>query len=248
MKNHTLEVCVDSVASALAASRGGADRLELCADLVIGGTTPGIPLFREIRKYTDIPIHVLIRPRFGDFCYNEYELNTMCEEVRMFLSEGAKGIAVGILKPDGMLNMEQMETIIKAAKGMSVTLHRAFDVCLDPFQALKSAKELGIHTILTSGQKGTCIAGWELLKELVEYGKDELEILVAGGINADVIKEIYPLIKARAYHMSGKMIIDSQMTYRRNEVNMGLFGLNEYEIWLTDENKVREAKRVLEEL
>jgi len=248
MKNYILEVCVDSVTSALAARRGGADRLELCGNLVIGGTTPSISLFQEIRKYTDIPVHVLIRPRFGDFCYNEYEFNIMREEIKMFLQAGAQGVVLGILKPDGTINMEQMKGIMEEAEGMSVTFHRAFDVCKDPYQALKSAKELGINAILTSGQKDTCIAGKELLKELVELSHDELEILVGSGVEAGVIKEIYPLIHARAYHMSGKITIDSQMSYRKAGVNMGLPQLNEYEIWQTDENKIQEAKQVLENL
>jgi len=248
MKNYTLETCVDSVTSALAASRGGASRLELCGNLVIGGTTPSISLFREIRKYTDIPIHVLIRPRFGDFCYNKYEFNIMCEEVRAFWEAGAQGVVLGILKSDGTINMEQMKIIMEDAKGMSVTLHRAFDVCKDPYKALEAAKELGINSILTSGQKDTCVAGKELLKELVKLSKNELEILVGSGVEARVIKEIYPVIQAKAYHMSGKVTIDSQMKYRKPDINMGLPTLNEYEIWQTDEGKIREVKQILEEL
>lgn len=248
MKNYVLEVCVDSVTSALAASRGGAGRLELCSNLVIGGTTPSISLLREIQKYTDIPVHVLIRPRFGDFCYNEYEFSIMCEEVKRFLAEGAQGVVLGLLRPDGTINEGQMKAIMAEAKGMSVTLHRAFDVCRDPYQALEAAKDLGVNSILTSGQKDTCVAGKELLKELVELSNGELEILVGSGVDAGVIKEIYPLIKAKAYHMSGKITIDSQMNYRKAGVNMGLPGLNEYEIWQTDEYKIRETKQVLEEL
>ena len=236
---------MDSVASALAAGKGGASRIELCSNLIIGGTTPGISLFQEIRKYTSIPIHVLIRPRFGDFCYNEYEFNMMREDIRMFSDIGANGIVIGILKPDGTINMDQMKVLMKDAEGMSITLHRAFDVCKDPYQALKSAKELGINTILTSGQKSTCIEGKEMLKELVALSKGELEILAGSGVDASVIKEIYSLTHARAYHMSGKTIINSQMTYRKTDIAMGAASLNEYEIWQTDEQKIREAKEVL---
>lgn len=248
MKNYILEVCVDSVASALAAFRGGANRLELCSNLMLGGTTPGISLFKEIRKHTNIPIHVLIRPRFGDFCYDEYEFNIIREDIRAFSAIGAEGVVLGILKPDGTINMGQMKVLMEAAKGMSVTLHRAFDVCRDPYQALEAAKELGINTILTSGQRSTCIEGKELLNELIALSKGEIEILAGSGVDAKVIKEIYPLTQVRAYHMSGKKIIDSQMTYRKAGVSMGIPGLNEYELWQTDEEAVRAARQVLEAL
>ena len=131
MNDYILEVCVDSAESALAAAKGGASRLELCQNLVIGGTTPSPKLFEVIRRQTTIPIHALIRPRFGDFCYTPYELEEIREEVAMYRELGAEGVVVGVLKEDGTMNMEAMEQLMEAADGMSVTLHRAFDVCRD---------------------------------------------------------------------------------------------------------------------
>ena len=131
MKDYILETCVDSVESAMAAAEGGADRLELCSNLIIGGTTPGPWLFEEIRKRSDIRIHALIRPRFGDFCYTDAEFSMIRNAVKDFRKMGAEGVVVGILKPDGTLNMEQMKELMDAAGDMSVTLHRAFDVCAD---------------------------------------------------------------------------------------------------------------------
>ena len=132
MNDYILEVCVDSAESALAAAKGGASRLELCQNLVIGGTTPSPKLFEVIRRQTTIPIHALIRPRFGDFCYTPYELEEIREEVAMYRELGAEGVVVGVLKEDGTMNMAAMEQLMEAADGMSVTLHRAFDVCRDP--------------------------------------------------------------------------------------------------------------------
>ena len=126
MKDYILETCVDSVESAMAAAEGGADRLELCSNLIIGGTTPGPWLFEEIRKRSDIRIHALIRPRFGDFCYTDAEFSMIRNAVKDFRKMGAEGVVVGILKPDGTLNMEQMKELMDAAGDMSVTLHRAF--------------------------------------------------------------------------------------------------------------------------
>ena len=168
MADFILEACVDSVESALSAAKGGADRLELCGSLVIGGTTPNPWLFQEIRKHTDIRIHALIRPRFGDFCYTDEEFILIREAVKEFRRLGAEGVVIGILKPDGTLNMEQMKRLMEDAEGMSVTLHRAFDVCADPYETMEQAISLGIDTILTSGQKNICTAGADLLKDLVE--------------------------------------------------------------------------------
>lgn len=248
MENFILESCVDSVESALAAARGGATRLELCGSLVIGGITPSPELFREIRKYSDIRIHALIRPRFGDFCYTDHEFSIIKGEVKCFRDLGAQGVVLGILKPDGTLNMEQMKELKELAGEMSVTLHRAFDVCENPYETMEQAIELGIDTILTSGQKNVCTLGKDLLKELVEKSGDRITIQIGGGMNAQVIREMYQATHARAYHMSGKVALDSVMQYRKEGVNMGLPSISEYEIWRTDEKKIREAKEILEEL
>lgn len=248
MENYILEACVDSVESALAAAEGGATRLELCGNLIIGGTTPSPALFKEIRKHTDIRIHALIRPRFGDFCYTDSEFAIIKQEVEMFRDLGAEGVVIGVLKPDGTLNMEQMRELMEAAGEMSVTLHRAFDVCVDPYEALEQAKELGIDTILTSGQKNVCTEGAPLLKELVEKAGDDIVIQVGSGVSAEVIQKVQPLTGAHAFHMSGKVTLDSVMEYRKEGVNMGLPMLSEFEVWRTDAEKISEAKKVLEEL
>ena len=157
MNKKILEVCVDSVESALAAERGGADRLELCQNLVIGGTTPSCKLFETIRKYSKIPIHVLLRPRFGDFCYTQFEFEMLCAEAAMYRELGAEGVVIGMLLPDGTLDIQRMEKLMETTEGMSVTLHRAFDVCRDPKTTLEQAVKLGIRTILTSGQQHSAL-------------------------------------------------------------------------------------------
>lgn len=245
MDKYILEVCADSVESVLAAQEAGADRIELCANLIIGGTTPSIALFKEIRKASDIKINALIRPRFGDFCYTNHEFNIIMDEIKIFKELGANGVVIGILKPDGNLNVEKMKILMEHVGDMEVTLHRAFDVCLDPFRALNEARELGINTILTSGQRDSALKGKNLIKELVERSEGKIDILVGGGVNGSVIKELLPYTKAKAFHMSGKKVVDSEMTYRREGINMGLPGLSEFEIWRTDKEKIYEAKNVL---
>ena len=241
MNNFLLEVCTDSVEASLTAFHAGADRLELCSSLIIGGTTPGVCLYKEVRKYCDMKIHVLIRPRFGDFCYTDYEFEVMKDEVRMFRGLGADGIVIGALKPDGSLNLKQMEEFIHLADGVPVTLHRAFDVCADPLRTLEEAGQIGIKTILTSGQKNKCIDGMDLIQELVSKSEGGIDILVGGGVNADVIQRIHSVTKAAAYHMSGKIIKESPMIYRKEEVSMGLPFLDEYQIVQADGNEIRRA-------
>lgn len=248
MKDYILEACVDSVESALAAAEGGATRLELCSNLIIGGTTPSPWLFKEIRKHTDIRIHALIRPRFGDFCYTDSEFAIIKQAVADFRELGAEGVVIGVLKPDGTLNMEQMKELMDAAGDMSVTLHRAFDVCVDPYETMEQAIELGIDTILTSGQKNVCTEGADLLRDLVEKSKGRITIQIGSGVSAEVIQKMYPLTNAIAYHMSGKVTLDSVMEYRKEGVNMGLPTLSEFEVWRTDAEKIKAAKKVLEEL
>lgn len=248
LKDYILECCVDSVESALEAQKGGANRIELCSALVIGGLTPSVALFQRVKELLDIKIHVLLRPRFGDFCYTDYEHEIIKEEVRKFRELGADGVVIGTLKPDGTLNMEQMTELVKEAGEMSITLHRAFDMCKDPIETLENVKELGIHTILTSGQKNSCINGTQLLSELVRKADNKVDILIGGGVDAAVIEELHNNTGATSYHMSGKVTIDSKMEYRKEDVSMGVASMNEYEIWRTSSDRVSAAKRILDKI
>jgi copper homeostasis protein len=159
---------------------------------------------------------------------------------------GAEGIVIGILKPDGSMDLDRMACLIALADNMSITLSRAFDVCYNPFSTMEQAIKLGVHTILTSGQENNCVKGKDLIANLIKKAAGEIDILVSGGVSAQVIKEIYPVTNATSYHMSGKVIRDSTMVYRKENVNMGLPSLSEYEIWQTEEQKIIDAKKVLD--
>lgn len=245
---YILEVCADSVQSAVAAQEGGADRIELCSGLVIGGLSPSPALFKQIRKYTDLKIRTLLRPRFGDFCYDDYEFQTLKEEVEMFRELGADGVVIGMLNPDGTLDMERMEVLVNAAGDIGITLHRAFDVCRDPYEALEQCASLGIDTILTSGQKSSAWEGRGLLAELAEQAAGRVEILAGAGVNPGVIEKLAGCTAVRAFHMSGKKVMDSRMEFRREGVPMGIPGFSEFEIWQTDREQVRRAVQVLQSL
>jgi copper homeostasis protein len=243
-----LECCVDSVESALNAHKGKVDRIELCGNLVIGGTTPTQSLFEEVRKNTNTKIHVLIRPRYGDFCYSDYEIEMIRRDICLFSELGADGVVIGALNPDGTLNLPAMSLFMKAAVGMSVTLHRAFDMCKDPMDTLEAAIALKISTILTSGHENDCMKGDLMLHKLIQQAAGRIEILAGGGVDAEVIKKLYPVTGCTSYHMSGKCVLPSKMQYRNPNVNMGLPSLSEYEIYQTDESKIYAARQALDSI
>ena len=245
MQKYILECCVDSVESAINAANGGASRLELCSNLIIGGTTPDVALVKEIRKYTDIRMHALIRPRFGDFCYTAHEMEIMKTQIRALKEAGVEGIVIGVLDENGNLDIPKMQELLQEAKGLSVTLHRAFDMCRDPFQALDEAIQLGINTILTSGQKSSAWEGRELLAELIKRADGRIDIMAGAGVGASVIETLISVTGGTSYHMSGKITLDSPMVYRKSDVSMGLPSLSEYEIWQTSESAVKQAVEVL---
>lgn len=240
-----LEVCVDSVESAIIAMEAGADCLEVCANLMIGGTTPGVSQFRQIREACRIGLNVLVRPRAGDFLYTDAEFRMIREDIQMFRKMGADGIVVGCLSADGNLDSGRMRELRACAEGLQFTLHRAFDVCRDPESALEEAVSLGVDTILTSGQAADCMAGKEVLKRLMAQADGRIEILIGSGVNAEVIRQMKKEIHANCFHMSGKQKIDSGMSYRKEGVCMGIPGFSEFEIFRTDREEIRRAGMIL---
>ena len=216
--------------------------------LVIGGTSPDEDLFRMVRERVDIPVRVLLRPRFGDFLYSDDEFELLRRQVRRFAALGADGVVIGVLRPDGTLDEARMAELIALAGGCGVTLHRAFDVCRDPFEALEAAGRLGVDTILTSGQQAACAQGAGLLRELVGRSGGRPQILVGAGVSADVIRTLQPATGANAFHLSAKRTEDSRMAFRREGVPMGLPGISEFEVWRCDEDAVRRARQALDAL
>ena len=244
MDNLCLEVCVDSFASAMAAIQGGADRLELCSCLMAGGLTPEVELLEQIRKVSGISVRCLMRPRAGDFLYTREEIQRMERQIFRLREAGADGFVIGCLTPDGDLNTDAMKPLISVAGDTGLTLHRAFDVCRDWRETAHRAAALGIDTILTSGQAADCWTGRQCLLDLVAEGLP-ITVMPGSGVNATVIQSLLELYPFTAFHMSGKIVVDNGMRFRREGVPMGLPGLDEFSLWLTDAEKVREAAAVL---
>lgn len=249
MSRPLIEACVGSYASCMTAARGGADRLELCANLVIGGTTPSLALARQVLRDCSVPVNVLIRPRFGDFLYDAAEMEQMCLEIQAFRELGVNGVVIGTLTPDGDLDMEKMKRLVDAAGSLDVTLHRAFDMTRDPYKSLDDAIALGCKTILTSGQAPSAPAGAALLKELEAQSAGRITIMAGSGVKSGNIQALHNETGIRTFHTSArKGGVDSAMRYRKREVSMGLPSLSEYEIWQTDEGEIRACAQIVHSL
>lgn len=244
-----LEICVDSLSSARAAIAGGADRLELCSALSIGGLTPYAGLLEQIRRESDIPIRCLMRPRAGDFLYTPEEIQLMASQISGLRKLGADGFVIGCLTAQGNLDNAAMESLIRAADGTGLTLHRCIDVSADLEKTYLDAAALGIDTVLTSGGAGNCTAGKAMIGRLLDLREEchGPEILVGAGVNARVIRAFrqeYPQV--RAFHMSGKTEVESGMIFRREGVPMGIPGFDEWHIQVTDSRAVAAARDALE--
>lgn len=244
-----LEICVDSLASARAAIAGGADRLELCSALAVGGLTPYCALLEQIRAESHIPVRCLMRPRAGDFLYTREEVALMAAQIRQLRASGADGFVIGCLTAEGMPDTAAMAPLIAAAEGAGLTLHRCIDVSRDPEQTYLTAASLGIDTVLTSGAAASCTAGKKTIAALLELRDrmDGPEVLVGAGVNAGVIRSFraeFPQVCA--FHMSGKGDIPSAMRFRREGVPMGIPGLDEWHIQQTNLDAVRAARAALD--
>lgn len=240
---YKFENCANSVESCVVAQQAGVDRVELCAGMSEGGTTPSYgDIVVARRLLTTTKLHVIIRPRGGDFLYSDLEKEIMLEDVRMARSLGVDGVVFGALTPEGDVDMEFMQQLMAEARGLSVTFHRAFDVCRDPFEALEQIIELGCDRILTSGQMPKAEEGVELLRQLVVRAGDRIIIMPGCGVNANNIAEIARETGAREFHFSGRSKRDSGMKFRKSRVSMGgAVIIDEYSRDVTDVNIVRET-------
>ncbi len=235
-----VEVCLDSPESALAAERGGADRVELCAALVEGGITPSAGAIRATRRAISIGLQVMIRPRGGDFCYSPAEVECMLEDLEVAKEAGADGVVFGALDPAGDVDVELTHRLIEAARPMSVTFHRAFDMTRDPFAALRALIELGVDRLLTSGQEAGVMEGLELIADLVRRAGDDLVVMPGCGITPRNLSRVLAETKVREVHVVGVETAESPMRFRNPRCFMGTaLYTPEYSQQVTSAEKVR---------
>jgi copper homeostasis protein len=199
-----VEVCIESVADALTAVKAGADRVELCSALALGGLTPSAAMIEAVRQAVALPIMVLIRPRPGGFCYSDSEFAVLLREIELAIRAGADGIVSGALTDAGEVDRPRCRQIVEAAEGKPVIFHRAFDFTLQPFEALSTLIELGFTRILTSGQRSKAIEGADLIRKLLDQAANHIEILPGGGINAGNVLDLLSLTGCNQIHASAR--------------------------------------------
>ncbi|SJZ48419.1 copper homeostasis protein CutC [Porphyromonas cangingivalis] len=245
-RKFTLEICANSIASCIEAERGGASRVELCAGIPEGGTTPSIGMVTCALERVSIPVFPIIRPRGGDFLYTKEEIDTMECDIRMFVDLGVPGVVIGALTAEGRIDKEVCARLIEAAQGRQVTLHRAFDMARDLDEALEDAIALGFDRILTSGGAPTAHEGLSTIRHLVDKSAGRISIMPGCGIGVSNIARIALESGASEFHGSLRTDIPSQMLYRNPHVSMGgTVTIDEYSTTQTDAKIVKEVVRIL---
>jgi copper homeostasis protein len=234
-----LEVCVDSVQAAIAAQQGGADRVELCANLLEGGTTPSAGSIRHARRSIDIGLQVMIRPRGGDFCYSEIEFEVMKLDVEVARGAGANGVVIGILTVDGSVDEARTRALIELARPMNVTFHRAFDMARDPYQTIETLIGLSVDRILTSGQESSALEGLDLISELARRAGDRIIIMPGGGITEGNFRKIVERSGAGELHVAAHSMVEGPMKFRNARCFMGgELRPPEFSVSVTDPSRV----------
>ncbi|PWJ42189.1 copper homeostasis protein CutC [Sediminitomix flava] len=241
-----LEICSYSVESAIKAQSGGADRIELCGGRLEGGTTPSYGMIQQARKYIHVDLHTIIRPRGGDFVYSELEFEEMVQDIRMAKNIGCDGVVIGSLTIDGKVDIEGNKRLIKEARPMKVTFHRAFDMVDNPSEALEELINLGVDGVLTSGQCMTAEEGIELIADLAKQAAGRIDIIPASGINPSNVQRIQSEGGVNWMHSSASVTVESKMRYRNNSVTMSKESRSsEFEITAVDEETVKAMKKAL---
>ena len=241
-----LEICADSVESAINPQMAGADRIELCENLAEGGTTPSFGTILSARNSLVINLNVIVRPRGSDFLYSDMEYDIMRRDIEVCGETGVDGIVIGILRADGTIDVERTANLVELARPMSVTFHRAFDMCADPEKALEDVISTGAERLLTSGQRNSAQDGVDLLKALVKLAGERIIIMPGGGINESNIASIARISDAKEFHMTGRSVIESEMSFRKPGISMGgISGFPEFSRKIADQQKIRNIIEIL---
>jgi copper homeostasis protein len=234
------EICIDSVEGALAAERAGADRVELCSALFEGGLTPSIGTIEvTLQSVSRIRVHVIVRPRAGDFIYSPLEIDAMVRDVQAAATVGAHGIVIGALTPEGDVDVPTTRRLIEAADGASITFHRAFDMVRQPFEALEQLIELGVDRVLTSGQEDSALAGAPLIADLVRKADGRIVVMPGGGINERNVARVVAATGADEFHFAALVTSDGPAIHRNPVPKMGgVLSRSEYQRSETSQERI----------
>lgn len=202
-----LEICIDGLASAQAAQAGGADRLEVCGPLALGGVTPSAGLVEQCLELNGLSVMMMIRPHAGGFCYDASEVDTMRRDIDWAKRLGVEGVVLGALRSDGRIDLPLCRRLIDAARPLSVTFHRAFDLTPDPLESLESLLELRVDRLLTSGQAASALAGASVIRRLVERAGDDLIVMAGAGIRGSNVTQLIQTTGVREVHASASHVV-----------------------------------------
>lgn len=239
-----LEVCCYSMECAQEAQRQGADRIELCAAPQEGGLTPSLGVLKTVRQTVTIPVHPIIRPRGGDFCYTDGEFAAMLEDVATVRELGFPGLVIGVLDPDGRVDIPRMKKIMAAAGPLAVTFHRAFDMCVNPHEAWHALADLGVARILTSGQQSSAEKGLSLITELIALG-DTPTIMAGAGVRAANLEKFLQA-GVKEVHSSAGQWVPSPMSFRNPGLSMSTDAdADEYSRYAVNGVAVAEMKHII---
>jgi copper homeostasis protein len=241
----TIEICIDSIDSALAAQNGGAQRVELCSNLLEGGVTPSAGLITIVRKKLSIGLQVIVRPRGGDFCYTYDEFQTMKHDIVTAKSCGADGIVIGVLNVDGSIDIPRTRELVELSNPLPVTFHRAFDVATDLPKALEEVITTGAKRILTSGGQPSALEGVESLAQLVRQSASRVIILAAGGINDRNARSIVEKTGVQEVHAGLRSVISGRMKQSNKNISPGVTGMDESQRFGVLEESVKKLKQAL---
>jgi copper homeostasis protein len=240
-----LEVCVDSIDSALAADRGGADRIELCSSLLEGGLTPSPGVISTVLGKVSLSVFVMIRPRGGDFCYSDDEFKAMEQDVLTAKQLGADGVVFGILTEEGRVDIDRSQRLVDLARPLKVTFHRAFDMSRDLSEALEDLIRLRVDRVLTSGGEQNVELGQSMISNLQRQAKDRIIVMAGAGITENNVGQLVSITRVREIHASLKSSLPGPMRYRNERISMGAVKGQEYERLVAIEEKVRSLLAVL---
>ncbi len=234
-----VEVCVDSVASAIAAQRGGAARIELCGSLTEGGITPSAGLIEMTRAAVSVPLHVMIRPRGGDFYYEADEFEVMRRDIALAQRMGANGVVFGVLDVIGNVDVARTRQLVEVSRPLSVTFHRAFDMTADLFRALDDICAAGVDRVLTSGGESSSLQAQEIIAQLVRHAQGRIVVMPGGGIKPENARSLVDHTGVTEVHVGLRTAIPSPMLHRNPRISMGSVAGREYQRFTVSEEQVR---------
>ncbi len=248
--SYQIEVCIDNLESLTYAIQGGANRIELCSSLALGGLTPSFGMMKQAAKLSSIPVYAMIRPRQGDFLYDDHDMESMLYDIDAAAEAGLQGIVFGMLTANGDIDMPRAKRIVNHARlnGLGVTFHRAIDQCSDYKKAIENIVELGCERVLTSGLAASADLGKETIEDMVRIANGQLSIMAGAGVNSSNVTDIVTQTGIKEVHLSGKSSRPSKMQLVANNAKMGNQNLDDFIVPVTDPKAIQAVSEIIQSL